>query len=536
MAQEVLNMKTNNTDGWNYKGEPLDFNGYLPTYKKLKNYDHLFSASENKDYFKGTGFDTTVKLIPNIIKQNSFQVRELSKHLKANTEAQSIFNIWHFLVTNIMYDFDKNGNEELRRPSRSWSDRHTGVDCDCFAILASAIMLEMGIEPILEIVAFNNREEYGHIYVITKSDLILDPVMKEFNQRPDNITKTLHMPINNYELAGVPATNGLGAIRGLGTIAPPTERTLQLMQMQSKLLQMPVTDARTRELRKLNYAIKLNGTIEQEIFLAIQKTVYDIDKDFNLIFVNEANAIVAAKAVELFEQKLNELGVDGLGSWLSNAWEAITGAVSNVVNAVTGAIGNFVGPKISALAQALYDKATAVLLKYNPVSLIARNSYLGLLALNYKGQATKLSNDANALEAFKEIWVKKFGGNWQPVLDAVNNGKNKSQLFGLGSNETDLQGLGLAPAAIGAAIVAATPIILAVASLLKDILKKSDIDKDVKDLPKDETILDDDANSDGYSNDDERNQAKGIGTYLPWIIGGVGVTLLAYMAFKPKGK
>jgi len=57
MAKEVLDMSVTNTDGWNYKGEPLDFNGYLPTYKKLKSYDHLIDSAENKDYFKGVGFD-----------------------------------------------------------------------------------------------------------------------------------------------------------------------------------------------------------------------------------------------------------------------------------------------------------------------------------------------------------------------------------------------------------------------------------------------------------------------------------------------
>lgn len=545
MAQEVLNMSVKNTDGWNYKQEPLDFNGFLPTYKKLKSYDHLISDAENKDYFKGTGFNETVKIIPSIIKNYSFQVRELAKHLKANTEAQSIFNVWHWLVTNIMYDYDKNGNEELRRPARSWADRHTGVDCDCFAIMASSILIEMGIEPILEIVAFNHSNDYGHIYVITKSDLILDPVMKEFNRRPDNITKTLHMSINNYELAGIPkGTNGLaGCIKGLGTIAPPTERTLQLMQMQSKLLQMPVTDVRNRELRKLNYAIKLNDTIEQEIFLAIVDTVYDIGEKGDLIFVNEENALIANLALKKFEEQLKEdENLEGLGK-RKRGVKNITKGVKNVVNGVTKTVGKIVGPKISSFAQNLYDKAAAIVKTFNPVSLAARNAYLLLLRVNYRGYAKRFANNPEIYKAFKDNWVKKWGGSSGTLDDAVNAGKKKKQLGGLGGIEINenIEGIGAigsgaVAGSIAAAITAATPIILAVAPLFKELIKKEDLQKDAEKAT-DETIVDDTSINDGYSTDDDRRRAKEGGSYLPWIIGGVAVLgILAFFAFKPKGR
>ncbi|MBQ5900617.1 MAG: hypothetical protein IIW86_02020, partial [Clostridia bacterium] len=167
----------------------LDYRGMQPTYRQLSNYDAFFKPATNKNSLKGWGLNDTKKLIADICRNHYKECAAIAKHLKAETKLQSAFNLWHWLHHNIRYEYDREGREEVRTPSRTWADRHRGVDCDCLSVFAWCVLKCMGYNPAFELAAFRNKPAYSHIY-INLDGIVIDRVWYVFNSRPPFITKT----------------------------------------------------------------------------------------------------------------------------------------------------------------------------------------------------------------------------------------------------------------------------------------------------------------------------------------------------------
>ena len=186
------------------QGKKLDFKGYKPSYEILENYDHLIDDAENSDQLKGHGLDATIELMIKTIQNSRKQVEKLSKHLFDSDYKQACFNVWHWLITNIPFQNDTPGREEIRTPARSWSDKKngTGIDCDDFTTFGACLLINMDYIPNIRVVAFLGRLNYSHVY-LTYKDVIIDAVMKAFNEHPAHITKFKEMPIPVYGLSGL---------------------------------------------------------------------------------------------------------------------------------------------------------------------------------------------------------------------------------------------------------------------------------------------------------------------------------------------
>lgn len=167
----------------------LDYRGMQPTYGQLSNYDAFFKNATNKNSLKGWGLNDTKKLIADICRNHYKECAAIARHLKADTKLQSAFNLWHWLHHNIRYEYDREGREEVRTPSRTWADRHRGVDCDCLSVFAWCVLKCMGYNPAFELAAFRNKPAYSHIY-INLDGIVVDRVWYVFNSRPPFITKT----------------------------------------------------------------------------------------------------------------------------------------------------------------------------------------------------------------------------------------------------------------------------------------------------------------------------------------------------------
>ena len=167
----------------------LDYRGMQPTYRQLSNYDAFFKPATNKNSLKGWGLNDTKKLIADICRNHYKECAAIAKHLKAETKLQSAFNLWHWLHHNVRYEYDREGREEVRTPSRTWADRHRGVDCDCLSVFAWCVLKCMGYNPAFELAAFRNKPAYSHIY-INLDGIVVDRVWFVFNSRPPGVTKT----------------------------------------------------------------------------------------------------------------------------------------------------------------------------------------------------------------------------------------------------------------------------------------------------------------------------------------------------------
>lgn len=260
----------------------LDCQGYKPTYIRLADYSGLIDAADGNKTLKGYGFDkSTLDELINACRQYR-QVERLAAHLKDPEPLQSAFNIWHWLHTNINYNYDTPGEEEIRTPARVWADRESGVDCDCLAVFTACLLICMGYKPTFEIVAFNNSPTFSHIYV-NLNGVAIDRVLPVFMARPQNITKTKIMEIPVYELSGIGRCNGLSGV---------FSTTLAKMQNGT------ATAEDINNYRKTQVLVTLKGIDEDAYKLAalLMPHIATIGDDGKYYFDNAKFAEIAQKA------------------------------------------------------------------------------------------------------------------------------------------------------------------------------------------------------------------------------------------------
>jgi hypothetical protein len=148
-------------------------------------YDHLFPRSENdnKTIRRNANVYHTVDFIPKVVKETLEQTKSISKILKGTTTYETCSNIWHFVYGHINYKKDNDGYEQIRSPARTWHDRIQGVDCDCYSVFISSILMNMDIPHSLRITKYH-RDYFQHIYPIVPYNgkyITIDCVTDNFN-------------------------------------------------------------------------------------------------------------------------------------------------------------------------------------------------------------------------------------------------------------------------------------------------------------------------------------------------------------------
>lgn len=290
----------------------LDTQGYAPTYIRLADYSHLIDAADGAKTLKGYGFEkATLDELVNAC-QNYRQVERLAAHLKDDDKMQSAFNVWHWLHTNVRYNYDTPGEEEIRTPARVWADRESGVDCDCLAVFTACLLICMGYKPTFEIVAFNNSPTYSHIYV-NLDGMAIDRVLPVFLARPGNITKTQIMEIPVYSLSGIEGCNTLSGVYA-STLAKVQDGT--------------ATGEDLNNLRKTEVLLTLKGLDDDEYKLAkiLMPYVVTIGDDGKYYFDNAKLAAVAQKVdAELALLKQQNASPEAMTQWLANVLDQLDG-------------------------------------------------------------------------------------------------------------------------------------------------------------------------------------------------------------------
>ena len=290
--------------------------GYKPTYKRLANYGHLIDTSDGAKTLKGYGFDSsTLDELLNACRQYR-QVERLAEHLKDpdGDPLQSAFNVWHWLHTNIRYNYDTPGEEEIRTPARTWADRKSGVDCDCLAVMTACLLLNMGYDPTFEIVAFNGSDVYSHIYV-NLYGIAIDRVLPAFGVRPANITKTKIMEIPVYELSGVSGCDT--SLRGVYA------STLNKIQTGT------ATADDNNDYRKLQVLVTLRGIDDAAAKLAtlLMPYVATVSDDGKYYFDSSNVATLAKK----FDAELQALKLQGADEAMLQNWlQQVASQLNNV--------------------------------------------------------------------------------------------------------------------------------------------------------------------------------------------------------------
>lgn len=149
-------------------------------------FNSLFPKPDHKKTIvdrNGTVEDTMVQ-IGRVLGNYHKDTAKLAPIMKGKSLEQTCRNIFDFVYNHIQYELDEPGEEQLRRPARAWADRVSGVDCDCYSIFISSILMNLGINFKLRITKYDGKGYYQHVYVIVPYNgghYVIDPVLDTFN-------------------------------------------------------------------------------------------------------------------------------------------------------------------------------------------------------------------------------------------------------------------------------------------------------------------------------------------------------------------
>lgn len=148
-------------------------------------YNMLFPKAEGNDKTirKNANVYHTVDFIPKVVHETLDHTEAIARKLKGNSHYQTCANIWHFVYKHINYKKDREGYEQIRSPARTWKDRFSGVDCDCYSTFISSILTNLGVPHLLRITKYH-RDYFQHIYPVVKNggrEIIIDCVTDKFD-------------------------------------------------------------------------------------------------------------------------------------------------------------------------------------------------------------------------------------------------------------------------------------------------------------------------------------------------------------------
>lgn len=111
------------------------------------------------------GVSDTLGFIRQVVPVTLHQTKQIAAALKGRSVYDTCRNIWHFIYQHIAYKKDEDGYEQIRSPRRSWRDRKSGVDCDCYSTFISSILTNLKVPHKLRITKYG-RPHFQHVYPI----------------------------------------------------------------------------------------------------------------------------------------------------------------------------------------------------------------------------------------------------------------------------------------------------------------------------------------------------------------------------------
>lgn len=396
--------------------------------KKILNgskYNKYFKPPQNKVKQIGRAkVMQTLEIMEEIVLSTLDQTKDIAKVLKHNDTYTTAKEIWNFAHHYIQYKNDESGKEQLREPNRSWADRKTGIDCDCFSIFVSSILMNLGIEHSFRITKYNGNDYFQHVYVVIKSngrEIIIDPVVNHFDYEKKYTGKhDKKMSIRHEILSGVNGAkfgfefdgilNGLGSVSSneiLSSLKAHLENTREIVQKDPETV-ASVVNPQTY-LNQLNYVLS---------------------KDWN-------NTAEVYQAIELVESQTESLG--RLRDRLSNGWNKVKKGVKKATEKVKTGV----------------KKAVKAVVKYNPLTLAMRGGLLLAFKINLfhfteklkYGYLTESQAKQNGLNISNYRRIKDILGKVEQMFEKVGGDKENLKKAILTGRKGSLSDLNLSPEA-----------------------------------------------------------------------------------------
>lgn len=459
--------------------ELLEIGSITSGYRSIRDgsqYDKYFLPPNAKDkvIIQDGNVEDTVKLMEQVVWRYIDDTKAIAPILKTKKLENTCKNIWNFVYHHIQYKLDKRGLEQLRRPARSWADRSSGIDCDCFSIFASSILTNLKIPHSFRIAKYGGMQ-FQHVYVVVPSGsqtIIIDPVLSNFDyEKPYSEHKDFPMNLSGIDVAVLSGhTDELSDVL-LGT---PDFDSLGEASEQEQL------DAMYRYLVSTRNSVAAKPELISHIEDS-QSFIKMLDYAIGYWYTDQRD-----EALEVLAQNEEKLNLKNGFSGMDEDWQWEDDYLGATKRGFFKRIGSFAKKAGSGIKKAAKTVAKAVV-RFNPLSAAARLGFLVAMKLNIKGMASKLKwayaqeheaakkginpeqwrRSKQALSKIERLYADKLQGKRSALRNAILKGKAGGLSGTIEANADDISGLG-EPVSIGVAIAAATPVIVAAIKIMKD--------------------------------------------------------------------
>ncbi|HEY4786735.1 MAG TPA: transglutaminase-like domain-containing protein, partial [Bacteroidales bacterium] len=484
----------------------LDIGFITSGYRTIRDggdYNKFFTSPDGNDHVirNGDVFET-VDLMKRVVWKYIDDTKRIASYLKRLTLKETCQNIWNFLYHHIQYKLDEKGLEQLRRPNRSWAERKVGIDCDCFSIFVSSILTNLQIQHSFRITKYE-RDSFQHVYVVvpitgSANEYIIDCVLSKFNyEKPYTAKKDFPMSLDKINIA---------------VLSGFTPDVMDIVNGLDGLDDMELLGADAEVIRSqaiYEHLVKTRNLIAQKPHLIAQvdyPPAFLQMLDYAIANWHTPNRTAALENLARNEDVLNRLnGMEGMPDETElDGTDDLWGFLDELsLGEIEDELGKASRKKRKAkragrkkskkgffrkIGQAVKkgaQKAVKAVVRFNPLSIAARNGFLLFLKLNIKKVASRLKwgyatqqqatakgvstqqweRSKKALSKIEKLFADKLQGKKSALKNAILKGK-AGGLNGFGGDEeVDIRGLGVAPAA---ALAAAVPVIAAALKIMKD--------------------------------------------------------------------
>lgn len=465
-------------------GDKLNIGSITSGYRKIKegkSYDRLFPKPESEDriIIQDGEVEDTVGLMKKVVWRYIGDTQKIAPQLKASDTRSTCRNIWEFLYHHIQYKLDQRGLEQLRRPARSWADRKSGIDCDCFSIFASSILCQLQIPHAFRITKYGGPY-FQHVYVVVPHGnglVLIDPVLSQFDyEKPFSEHKDFSMNLSGIDVAVLSGH--------------PQDEHQNLLLNGPKWLDIDESKTEAQMEAVYNYLVSTRNTVASnpEFIAHIEDPtafLKMLDYAINYWYTDQRDQALEVLAEN--EQRINlQNGFSGLDSPededLHWAEDYLDGSRKGFFQRV-GDFAKRVGKGVSKAAK----NVGKAIVRYNPVSVTARLGFLAAMKMDLRKMASKLKwayasqaqaaqkgisstqwqRSRSALAKIERLYADKLQGKRSALKDAILKGRAGGLNGQLHPEAYQMEGLG-EPITVGASIAAATPVIVAAIKILKD--------------------------------------------------------------------
>lgn len=313
-----------------------------------KEFENLIPKSTCTKVASGIG-DTSYSMqqIAEMVKQYSYQVEKVAQKLQTSSLKNTLENVKDFIYSHFQYKADLE-DQLLRSPACSWHDRHTGIDCKSYSILASCILTELGLTHYIRRIKQPGYapNDWTHVYVVVPFDQTSGNLNKEYytidgtleyeNEPSFTQKDDIKMSLQHYKL-NAPAHWGMGSTPDQ---EPPDDAPTQTSSGDKQTIFDIIKKFSIRDVRKFLDQIK-NLTCIRSAFKTKDRDRVNgiINNYFNDLIVKINNAVIDnddqkfARAVNQF-YAITDLCMTASKSKIDEGWNSCsTAAMKGVIEA-----------------------------------------------------------------------------------------------------------------------------------------------------------------------------------------------------------